>query len=266
MLRNITLYAEADYTAMSVRAAAIFAEAVKEKPTAVYGFATGSTPEGMYRELAKLRENGADFSDITTFNLDEYHPIKPSDPQSYAYYMKERVFGPLGITKTNLPDGTAADPAAECVAYERKLASAGEVAVQILGIGNNGHIGFNEPSDTFACQASHVPLAQATIEANARFFEDASQVPRHALTMGLHAIMMAKRILLLASGEGKAQILAQALTGPITPRVPASILQLHPCVTVVADKTAFSAAAFGAMAFGAMAFSATAFNAAGAPL
>ncbi|MCL2501008.1 MAG: glucosamine-6-phosphate deaminase [Defluviitaleaceae bacterium] len=240
MLRNITLYAEADYAAMSRKAAGIFAETVKENPTAAYGFATGSTPEGMYEELVRLYGLGADFTGITTFNLDEYHPIKPDDPQSYYYYMKKRVFDPLGIRKFNLPDGTAPDPSAECIAYEHKLANAGEMAMQILGIGNNGHIGFNEPSDTFACQAGYVPLAADTISANSRFFEDPGMVPRNALTMGLHAIMMAKRILLLASGEGKAQILAQALTGPITPQVPASILQLHPCVTVVADKSAAS--------------------------
>jgi glucosamine-6-phosphate deaminase len=238
MLRNMILHVEADYTAMSKIAAKLFAETVKEKPTAAYGFATGSTPEGMYGELAKLCEQGVDFSSITTFNLDEYYPIKPADPQSYYYYMKKHVFDPLGITKTNLPDGAAADPAAECIAYEQKLANAGELVMQILGIGNNGHIGFNEPDAVFSCQASHVPLAQATIDANARLFDDPSQVPRHALTMGIHAIMMAKRILLLASGAGKADILAQALKGPITPQVPASILQLHPCVTVVADEAA----------------------------
>jgi glucosamine-6-phosphate deaminase len=241
MLRNITLHVEADYAAMSKKAAEIFAGVVKKHPAAAYGFATGSSPEGMYEELGKLRSAGADFSGIVTFNLDEYYPIKPDDPQSYAHYMHKRVFGPLGITKTNLPDGTANDPVQECAAYEQKLANAGEVAMQILGIGTNGHIGFNEPSDTFACQASYVPLAQATIEANARLFDDPSQVPRNALTMGIHAIMMAKRILLLASGANKAQILAQAFTGPITPQVPASVLQLHPRVTVVTDKAAASA-------------------------
>jgi glucosamine-6-phosphate deaminase len=238
MLRNITLYVEADYTAMSKKAAALFAAQVKAQPTAAFGFATGSTPEGMYAELAKLREAGTDFTAITTFNLDEYYPIKATDPQSYYYYMKQRVFDPLQITKTNLPNGEATDPAAECAAYEAKLAQTGEIAMQILGIGNNGHIGFNEPADVFSCQASYTPLAQATIDANARLFDDPSQVPRHALTMGIHSIMMAKKILLLASGAGKAEILAQALTGKITPQVPASILQLHPHVTVVADEAA----------------------------
>jgi glucosamine-6-phosphate deaminase len=238
MLRNITVYVEADYAAMSKKAAAVFAAQVKEKPAAAYGFATGSTPEGMYEELAKLQSQGVDFTQITTFNLDEYYPIKPDDPQSYAYYMKKRVFAPLGITKTNLPNGTAPDPIAEAKAYETKLANAGEVAMQILGIGTNGHIGFNEPDDIFACGAGYVPLAQATIDANARLFSDASQVPRNALTLGIHAIMMAKKILLLASGTGKAQIMADALTGPITTRVPASVLQLHPHVTVILDEAA----------------------------
>jgi glucosamine-6-phosphate deaminase len=241
MLRNIKLYIEADYAAMSKKATEIFAETVKTQPVAAYGFATGSTPEGMYGELAVLRDKGVDFSSIVTFNLDEYYPIRPQDPQSYYYYMKKRVFDPLGITKFNLPDGTASDPVAECAAYEQKLTDAGEMAMQILGIGNNGHIGFNEPADTFACKASYTPLAEATIQANARLFDDPSQVPKNALTMGIHAIMMAKRILLLASGIGKAKILALALTGPITPLVPASVLQLHPHVIVVADKDAASA-------------------------
>jgi len=238
MLRNITVQVADDYAAMSQRAAAIFAAEVKAAPAGVFGFATGSTPEGMYVELAKLRARGADFSQITTFNLDEYYPIRPEDAQSYAYYMKQRVFDPLGMVKTNLPDGTAADPAAECLAYEQKLADAGDMAMQILGIGTNGHIGFNEPDEVFSCHAAHVPLAQSTIDANARLFDDAALVPRHALTVGIHSIMMAKKILLLVSGAGKADILAAALGGPITPRVPASILQLHPCVTVVADTAA----------------------------
>jgi glucosamine-6-phosphate deaminase len=240
MFRNITLYVEGDYAAMSKKAAAIFAEVVRSKPSAAYGFATGTTPEGMYAELANLRAAGTDFSQITTFNLDEYFPIKASDPQSYYYYMKQRVFGPLGLTKTNLPNGEAPDPEVECAAYEEKLAQAGEFALQILGIGNNGHIGFNEPAEKFVGKANYVPLTPSTIEANARLFDDPSLVPRHALTMGIHAIMMAKRILLLVSGAGKADILSAALTGDITPRVPASILQLHPCVTVVADKAATS--------------------------
>jgi len=241
MLRNINLIIEADYAAMSKKAAEIFAKEVAAAPAGVYGFATGSTPEGMYAELAKLRAGGASFSRITTFNLDEYHPIQPNDAQSYAYYMKQRVFDPLGIGCTNLPDGTASDPVQECMDYENKLANAGQMVMQILGIGNNGHIGFNEPGEAFATQASYVPLAQSTIDANARLFDDASMVPRNALTMGIHAIMMAKKILLLVSGQGKAEILAAALTGPITPLVPASILQLHPCVTVVADTAAASA-------------------------
>ncbi|MCL2189120.1 MAG: glucosamine-6-phosphate deaminase [Defluviitaleaceae bacterium] len=238
MLRNIKLHVEADYAAMSKKGAEIFAEAVRAKPSAAYGFATGSTPEGMYAELAKLRAAGTDFSQMTTFNLDEYYPIKADDPQSYYFYMKQRVFDPLGLTKTNLPNGEAPDPEAECEAYENKLANAGEFVMQILGIGNNGHIGFNEPADRFVCRANYVPLAPSTIEANARLFDNPSQVPRHALTVGIHSIMMAKRILLLVSGAGKADILAASLQGDITPSVPASILQLHPCVTVVADKAA----------------------------
>ncbi|MCL2203560.1 MAG: glucosamine-6-phosphate deaminase [Defluviitaleaceae bacterium] len=238
MLRNITLHITEDYAAMGRKAAEIFAGAVKESPAGVFGFATGSTPEGLYKELAKMHATGTRFDGITTFNLDEYHPIQPGNTQSYHYYMKERVFGPLGIKNTHVPDGEATDPLAECARYEARLTAAGEMAMQILGIGHNGHIGFNEPGEAFARLASYVPLTPSTIEANARLFEDPAMVPRHALTIGIHAIMMAKRILLLASGAGKADILARALQGPITPQVPASILQLHPCVTVVADQAA----------------------------
>jgi len=242
MLRNIKLHVEADYSAMSKKAAEIFAAVVDKFPNHAFGFATGSTPEGMYKELTRMEKyHRVDFTGITTFNLDEYHPIRPDDPQSYYYYMKTRVFDPLGLTKTNLPDGTAPDPAAECIAYEKKLAAAGEMAMQILGIGNNGHIGFNEPAEQFAGQTNYVPLTQSTIYANSRNFDNPETVPKHALTMGIHSIMMAKRVLLLASGEGKAKILAEALTGPITPQNPASILQLHPDVTVIADKAAAAA-------------------------
>jgi glucosamine-6-phosphate deaminase len=238
MLKNITLHIVDDYAAMSVKAAEIFAQSVAAEPTGAFGFATGTTPEGMYNELIKLREAGADFSQITTFNLDEYYPICPTSKHSYAYYMRRRVFEPLNITKTNLPDGTAADPAAECAAYEAKIAQAGGISMQILGIGRNGHIGFNEPGEFFPRMTHHVPLAQATIEANSQLFEDVSLMPRHALTIGIHAIMMAKRILLLACGANKTQILHDALSGEITPHLPASILQLHPDVTIVADATA----------------------------
>ncbi len=243
MSHNIHVIVEKDYNAMSRRAAEIFAEALKAKPNGVYGFATGGTPVGMYKELINMK-NAADidFSGVTTFNLDEYHPIKPDDPQSYIYFMRENLFGALGLndSQINIPDGTTTDPSAECAAYEEKIQNAGGIDLQILGIGNNGHIGFNEPSEAFTAQTNYVTLTEITIQANARFFNNADEVPRHALTMGIRSIMLARRVLLLCGGEGKASILRDSLKGPITPLVPASVLQMHPNVTVVTDKAAAS--------------------------
>ncbi len=241
MFRNIRVVTEPDYDAMSRAAAEIFAEALKEKPNGVYGFATGGTPVGMYKELISMAEaSEIDFSQVTTFNLDEYHPINPDDPQSYIYFMRQNLFNAVGLkdSQINIPNGTAADPVAECAAYEDKILNAGGIDLQILGIGNNGHIGFNEPSEAFTAQTNYTALTEMTVKANARFFNNADEVPKHAITMGIRSIMLAKRILLLCGGEGKASILHDALLGPITPLVPASILQTHPNVTVVTDKAA----------------------------
>jgi glucosamine-6-phosphate deaminase len=240
-MNNVKIITEADYDAMSRKAAEFFAAALTEKPDGVYGFATGGTPEGMYRELAALNKKGqADFSRITTFNLDEYHPIKKDDPQSYFFYMRHQLFNAVNINpaRTNIPNGEAADPAAECEAYEKLIENAGGIDLQILGIGNNGHIGFNEPAESFSAGANYISLSEITIQANARFFENAEDVPRHAITMGIRSIMMARRIMLMASGEGKAAILRDTLQGPITPLVPASVLQMHPDVTIFTDKAA----------------------------
>jgi glucosamine-6-phosphate deaminase len=239
MFHNIHLFVEADYDAMSRKAAEFFLEALKSKPDGVYGFATGGTPVGMYQQLIRV---APDVSQMTAFNLDEYYPIRPDDPQSYFYFMRRNLFDGLGLPaeRTNIPSGTADDPLAECAAYEQKIQKAGGIDLQILGIGNNGHIGFNEPSEAFTAATNYVPLTEVTIQANARFFESADEVPRHALTMGIRSIMLAKRILLLTSGEGKASILRDSLMGPITPLVPASVLQMHPDVTVIADKAAAS--------------------------
>ena len=241
MLKNFTLYTEKDYSTMSQKAAEIFAGAVSANPAGAFGFATGSTPVGMYEALIQMQKSGkADLTRITAFNLDEYYPIKPDDPQSYQFFMRKTLFDAIGLPaeSTHIPSGQAQDPAAECIAYEEKIVKAGGIHMQILGIGGNGHIGFNEPAQQLMATTGYVPLAEATIEANSRFFASPEDVPRHALTMGIHSIMMARHILLLASGEGKADILHKALCGPITTMVPASLLQLHPSVTIIADQSA----------------------------
>ncbi|MCL2526966.1 MAG: glucosamine-6-phosphate deaminase [Defluviitaleaceae bacterium] len=239
MLKNLTLHKVTNYEAMSQKAAEIFAEAVNANPTGSFGFATGSTPIGMYKALTQMQKNSqTNLSKITAFNLDEYYPIKANDPQSYAYFMAEHLFTETGITKSHIPNGEAKDPQAECEAYEQKISSTGGIDMQILGIGTNGHIGFNEPAQNLLATTSYVPLAEATIESNSRLFASPDDVPRHALTMGIHSIMMAKRILLLASGASKAEIIRQTIYGPITTQVPASLLQLHQDVTIIVDSDA----------------------------
>lgn len=237
---NIKLFVENDYTAMSRRAAEIFARVVSDDPTGAFGFATGGTPEGMYAEMIKMQLAGeADFSRLTAFNLDEYYPIDQGHEQSYEYYMAKNLFDHINLPmdKRNIPYGDAKDPSAEAERYD-KLVIDSKINMQILGIGHNGHIAFNEPADSFRAATGHVALAQSTVEANARYFESSADVPRHALTMGIKTIMMARNIMLLVSGEAKAPILWDAMKGLITPLVPASVLQLHPSVIVVADTAA----------------------------
>jgi len=239
---NITIKITNDYCELSIQAAQIFAQAVKANPVGSYGFATGSTPEGMYERLTQMCKNREiDLSQITAFNLDEYVSLKSCDPQSYHYYMATKLFDAAGIPlqNRNIPNGGAVCPVAECAVYENKIAKADAIDLQILGIGTNGHIGFNEPNpDYFPKQTSYVELAEATIDANSRLFDDISDVPTHAITMGLQTIMMAKQIMLLANGESKAKIMREALFGPITPMVPASVLQLHQNVIVIVDEAA----------------------------
>lgn len=238
MKKNIKIYVEKDYAAASQKAGEIFAKKVLEFPTAAFGFATGSTPIGMYKELIKLSdESKIDMTKITAFNLDEYFPIKVSDPQSYAYFMASNLFDAVKLPKErrHIPCGEAQDASAECKLYEEKIANSGGIKLQILGIGNNGHIGFNEPDSVFTRQTNFVKLADDTVSANSRFFESIDLVPKHAITMGIYTIMMAEEILLIASGEGKAKILRDALMGPINPSVPASAIQLHRNVSVVTD-------------------------------
>ena len=186
------------------------------------------------------KEEALDFSHITTFNLDEYHPIAKSNPQSYDYFMKENLFNHVGIdpARTHIPNGECEDPHLECAEYEAKIAAAGGIDLQLIGIGLNGHIGFNEPSNHFTRSTNYIELTDSTIQANRRFFASEKDVPRHALTMGIRTIMSARKILLIANGELKAGILEKVLFGDIMPQVPASVLQLHRDVTVVLDKYA----------------------------
>lgn len=238
---NIQLIIENDYDAMSKKGAQIFAEALRAKPSGAFGFATGSTPEGLYKELVRMhKDEGLDFSGVSSFNLDEYYPIDRESDQSYYYFMQQNLFKHVNINQScvNIPDGKAADAAKEAANYEKAIQSAGGIEMQILGIGMNGHIGFNEPSDSFGADTRHVPLTEITITSNARFFSSADEVPRHAITMGMRSIMTARRVILMASGTAKANILHDSLLGPVTPLVPASVLQLHPSVIVLADKEA----------------------------
>ncbi|MDL2294954.1 glucosamine-6-phosphate deaminase [Ruminococcaceae bacterium OttesenSCG-928-D13] len=231
-----------DYQDMSHKAADVMSAQVILKPNSVLGLATGSTPLGMYKKLIEWnREGGLDFSGVTTINLDEYDGLPADNDQSYRYFMRQNLFDHINIKPENnhLPDGLAADPKAECARYDALIAEKG-IDMQLLGLGHNGHIGFNEPGDSFVAGTHRVALTESTIQANKRFFASADEVPRHAYTMGIQAIMQAKRILVVVSGQEKAQIVRDALCGPITPAVPASILQLHPNVVLVGDTEALS--------------------------
>jgi glucosamine-6-phosphate deaminase len=227
----------------SLNAANVMADVIKNKPDAVLGLATGSSPIGMYKELIKMNKAGEiSFKDIKTVNLDEYVGLSADHDQSYAYFMNDNLFSHVDIDKanTNLPNGLATDPKAECLRYDAVIESMGGIDIQLLGIGNNGHIGFNEPSDNFTKGTGLVDLTASTIDANSRFFATRDLVPTQALSMGVGQIMSAKKILLIALGEGKADILEKSLFGPVTPTVPASILQFAADVTVCADEGALS--------------------------
>jgi len=230
-----------DYQELSLRAAGIVASQVILKEDAVLGLATGSTPEGMYRELAQLyREGKVDFSRVTTFNLDEYWGLAPGHHQSYHYYMHQHFFDHVNISPENihLPPGEGADVSAICRAYEETIAAAGGIDLQVLGIGVNGHIGFNEPGQRLPTRTHRVDLSAETIAANSRFFPTPEEVPRQAITMGMGSIMQARRILLLASGKGKAAAIRDTLGGQVTTAVPASFLQLHRRAIVLLDREA----------------------------
>jgi len=237
------IYMEADYAAMSKRAANIIAAEVIKKPNCVLGLATGSTPVGTYKGLIEKYNNGElSFKEVKSVNLDEYKGLAGTHDQSYRYFMQDNLFNHIDIIpeNTNVPNGLAEDAEAECSNYDKLVESLGYADLQLLGLGNNGHIGFNEPDDCFTKATHVVDLTQSTIDANARFFESADDVPRQALTMGVGCIMAARRVLLIASGEAKADALYKMICGPITPDCPASILQLHPDVVVVGDKASLS--------------------------
>lgn len=237
------IYRAKDYDEMSRKAANIIAAQMTLKPDSVLGLATGSTPIGTYRELiARYNQGDIDFSRIKTANLDEYRGLPRENDQSYYYFMYENLFRHVNIdmANTNIPNGMEPDSDAECARYEKVIESLGGVDLQLLGLGHNGHIGFNEPADHFARMTNCVNLQASTIEANKRFFESADQVPKQAYTMGIGTIMRAKSVLLIVSGADKAETLAKVIAGPVTPQVPASILQFHPNAVVVADEAALS--------------------------
>ena len=210
------------------------------RSNAILGLATGGTPVGMYKELiTKVATGEISFKNVSSYNLDEYYPIEKTSDQSYDHFMKENLFNHVDITieNTHIPNGMAANSCEESAAYDKAVRAAG-IDIQVLGIGSNGHIGFNEPSDVFEPATHRVQLDERTIQDNARFFNAIDEVPTEAITMGIGTIMTAKNILLLASGTGKAPIVKEMLTGKVDPRVPASILQFHPNVTVVLDEAA----------------------------
>jgi glucosamine-6-phosphate deaminase len=238
----VRIYRGKDYKDMSRKAANILSAQVILKPSSVLGLATGSSPLGVYKQLIEWFKKGdVDFSEVTTINLDEYKGLAPENPQSYRYFMNENFFGHINIRpeNTNVPEGLAPE-AEECARYDRVIRQAGGIDMQLLGLGHNGHIGFNEPGGAFDKDTHCVALTDSTIEANMRFFEKAEDVPRKAYTMGIRSIMQARRILVIASGENKSAIVKEAFFGPITPQVPASVLQLHNSVTLVGDEAALS--------------------------
>lgn len=224
----------------SQRAAAIITDAIRRTPATVLGLATGSTPLPLYTEMIKAHKAGLDYSQVRTFNLDEYHGVAPDHPCSYRAFMNDNLFAHLNIplASTRVPDGLARDTAAHCAEYEAAIKAAGGIDIQVLGIGSDGHIGFNEPASSFASRTRLVALTRQTIADNARFFASADEVPRHAISMGVGTILEAKKCLLLCFGANKAKAVRAALEGGISQFTPASALQLHPDTTVFLDEAA----------------------------
>ena len=237
------IYKASDYKDMSRKAANIISAQVIMKPNCVLGLATGSTLIGTYQQLIEWYKKGdLDFSDVTTVNLDEYKGLPRTNDQSYYYFMHQNLFDQVNINpeNTHLPNGMEPNSEKECARYESLIHSLGGVDLQLLGLGHNGHIGFNAPGEAFEKETHCVDLQERTIEANKRFFASADDVPKQAYTMGIKTIMQAKKILVIVSGEDKADIVAKAFFGPVTPAVPASILQMHNDVTLVGDEVALS--------------------------
>lgn len=237
------IYRAKDYKDMSRKAANIISAQVIMKPNCTLGLATGSTPLGIYDQLTEWYKKGdLDFSAVHSVNLDEYRGLPKENDQSYYYFMHKNLFDRVNIRpeNTNVPNGMEPDAEKECRRYEKLIADLGGIDLQLLGLGHNGHIGFNEPGEAFEKETHCVDLQERTIEANKRFFDSADEVPRQAYTMGIKTIMQAKKILVAVSGEDKAEIVKKAFFGPVTPTVPASILQMHNDVTVVADEAALS--------------------------
>ena len=233
-----------NYDEMSRKAAAIIAAQVIHKPDCVLGLATGGTPVGTYKNLVEWYKSGdLDFSEVTTVNLDEYRGLPREHRESYWSFMHRNLFDHVNIPadRINLPDGTNMDADAECKRYDAVIAGLGGVDLQLLGIGHDGHIGFNEPGEAFELETHCVDLTAETIEANKRFFDgNVDLVPKQAYTMGIKTIMQARKVLMVANGKGKAEIIKKAFFGPVTPEVPASILQMHPDFTLVGDEEALS--------------------------
>ena len=237
------IYKAKDYKDMSRKAANIISAQVIMKPNCVLGLATGSTPIGTYDQMVEWYNKGdLDFSEVTTVNLDEYKGLPRTNDQSYYYFMHQHLFDRVNIDpeRTNVPNGMEPDAEKECGRYEELIRSLGGVDLQLLGLGHNGHIGFNEPGEAFEKETHCVDLTESTIEANKRFFASADDVPKQAYTMGIKTIMQAKKILIVVNGENKADIVERSFFGPVTPEVPASILQLHNDVTLVGDEAALA--------------------------
>lgn len=229
-----------DYEELSAKAAEIMLEVVRQNPRAVLGLATGTTPLGLYANMiADHKENGTDYSGIRTANLDEYKGLPKTHDQSYVYFMRKNLFDGLGIApeSTNIENGMAEDAAAECARYDALLEALPR-DIQLLGLGSNGHIAFNEPGTPFGSGTHVVTLAESTVKDNARLFKDISEVPRQAFTMGIRQIMQAKKVLILASGANKAEAVCKMVKGDVTESVPASVLQLHPDCVLIADEAA----------------------------
>jgi len=232
-----------NYEELSKFAASIVCEQINNKPNSTIGLATGSTPLGTYKELIKLyEENKVDFSEVVSFNLDEYVGLEPDHSQSYRYFMKYNFFDHINIKSENyfLPDGMSKDISESCREYENKIKESGGIDLQILGIGANGHIAFNEPGSSLGSRTRVKTLTEKTIKDNSRFFENIDDVPRYAITMGIGTIMESRSIILLATGENKADAIAKTIEGPITAMVPATIVQLHQKAIIIIDREAGS--------------------------